>query len=99
LAVVADFTRVIPELKSKSLLFVHLTFWLTALLCTLLVLTWKKQAEATVTMEASTWQLNWKAGLIWATIPVLLFALAKMSVSMHSEPLPGSHLRFDAAQK
>ena len=96
LAIVADFTRVLPVLKSKGVLFVHVTFWLTAMLCTFIVLTLRQAAIVPLSSAGSAWQLNWKFGLLWAAVPLLLFALARLSVGMHSEPLPGSHLRFEA---
>jgi hypothetical protein len=94
-AVIADFTRAFPGMKSKSVLFVHVTFWLTAMLCTLIVFVLPKRAEEKAVTTAFAWRLSWKYGLIWATIPLLLFALAKLSLGMHSEPLPGSQLRFE----
>ncbi len=97
IALVADFTRVIPDLKSKGVLFVHFTFWLTAMLCTWIVLTLRQAANVPTTAAAGAWQLNWRFGLLWVMVPLLLFVLARLSVGMHSEPLPGSRLRFEAA--
>lgn len=96
IALVADFTRALPGMKSKGVLFVHLTFWLTALACTFIVLRLRQDATITIQSESLTWQLNWKFGLSWALIPLLIFVLARLSVRMHTEPLPGSHLRFAA---
>lgn len=95
-ALVVDFTRALPSLKARGVLFVHLTFWLTALLCAFIVLTLRQVAAVPVINESRTWQLNWKFALWWAAMPLLLFALARFSVSMHNEPLPGSRLRFEA---
>ncbi len=97
LAVVADLTRVIPVLKSKGVLYVHVTFWLTALLCTGIVLTLRKGASAmteAVAFDDAGWRLQWRYWLCWAAVPLLIFALAKFTMAMHTEPLPGSHLRF-----
>lgn len=96
IALVADFTRALPVMKSKGVLFVHLTFWLTAMLCTLIVLTLQQNATKPSIIEADAWQLNWKFGLLWVAVPLMIFLLARVSVGMHSEPLPGSHLRFES---
>jgi uncharacterized membrane protein len=101
LAVVADFTRVVPVLKHKGVLYVHLTFWLTALLCTGIVLLLRREtteARETVTSEHPAWRWSWRYAACWLVVPLLLFALAKFTLAMHSEPLPGSHRRFEAVQ-
>ena len=97
LAVVADFARVVPALKSKGVLYVHLTFWLTALFCTGIVVALRKEmptVEKTVAGDDVSWRLHWKDAVCWLFVPLLLFALAKFTLAMHAEPLPGSHLRF-----
>ncbi|MBL8207203.1 MAG: hypothetical protein JNM09_23420 [Blastocatellia bacterium] len=97
LAVVADFARVIPVLKSKGVLYVHLTFWLTALLCTGMVLMRRREIakeSATVASDQVAWRLGWRYVSCWLVVPLLLFGLAKLTMAMHTEPLPGSHLRF-----
>lgn len=97
LAVVADFTRVIPVLKSKGVLYVHVTFWLTALLCTMIVLLLRKGTAAmkdAVASDDTSWRLKWQYGICWLAVPLLIFTLAKLTMAMHTEPLPGSHLRF-----
>ena len=99
LAVVADFTRALPSLKGRGVLFVHLTFWLTALVCSLLVL-WLSEKSAAefsedgVAADDVAWVLGRRYWWCWAIIPVLLFVLAKLTVALHAQPLPGSHLRF-----
>lgn len=97
LAVVADFARVVPGLKSKGVLYVHVTFWLTAVVCTLIALLLRKVTSPkleTMAFEDAAWKLNWKHGVCWLAVPLLLFALAKITMGMHTDPLPGSHLRF-----
>jgi hypothetical protein len=101
LAVVADFTRALPALKSRSVLFVHLTFWLTAFVCTLIVLRLSGKSEVDfseggMAADEVVWVLGWKYWWGWAMVPILLFVLAKLSMAMHDQPLPGSHLRIGA---
>jgi hypothetical protein len=99
LAVVGDFARVIPVLKSKGVLYVHVTFWLTALGCTTLVVLLRRAAlsiEDAVANNDATWRLSWKYAACWLLVPLLLLALAEGTLALHAEPLPGSHLRFAA---
>ncbi|HEX4946227.1 MAG TPA: hypothetical protein VFZ34_06175 [Blastocatellia bacterium] len=100
LAVVADFTRVIPVLKNKGVLYVHVTFWLTALLCTVLVIALRAASSPVsdaVARDDAAWRLGWKYALGWLAVPLLLFALAKFTLALHTEPLPGSRTRFETA--
>lgn len=100
LAVVAALTQAFPELKTRGVLFVHLTFWLTACLCSLLVLLLRHdtQVELSEIMSADDrgWRPGWRYLSVWVMMPLLLLLLARMSTAMHSEPLPGSHSRFAA---
>jgi hypothetical protein len=99
LAVVGDFVRVIPVLKSAGVLYVHVTFWLTALGCTTRVVLLRRAAlpiEDAVASNDAAWRLSWKYAACWLRVPLLLLALAKGTLALHAEPLPGSHLRFAA---
>jgi len=101
IAIVADFTRAFPAMKVRGVLFVHLTFWLTALICTLIVLSLGANAvvvNGPALAEDDRWRLGWKHWALWALVPVLIFALARLSVASHAGPLPGSHLRFEATR-
>jgi hypothetical protein len=96
---VADFARVIPVLKSKGVLYVHVTFWLTALVCTTLVVLLRRAAlpiEDVVASNDAAWRLSWKYAACWLLVPLLLLVLATGTLALHAEPLPGSHLRFAA---
>lgn len=97
LALVGDFTRALPVLKNRGVLFVHVSFWLTALACSALVL-WLQPvaaaAPATVPANSTSWRMSRWYWLAWLGVPLLLFIVAKLTVAMHSEPLPGSHTRW-----
>ncbi|MDX2032696.1 MAG: hypothetical protein SF339_18615 [Blastocatellia bacterium] len=96
IAIVADFTQAFPVLKMRGVFFVHLTFWLTALACTLLALALRADPVPAETLSADDpqWLPGRKHALLWALALVLIFALAKAAVASHDGPLPGSHLRF-----
>lgn len=101
-ALVADFTRAFPAMKTRAVFFVHLTFWLTALACTLIALALPASGGTAVSDTLSAddprWRPGWKHALLWALVPALIFALARAAVASHQGPLPGSHLRFEAPE-
>ena len=88
-----------PHLKSRGLVFVHASFWLTGIVCTWLAL---RQSGAPVTWTTANpvgpddvrWRLGWRHGLLWALTPVLIAALTAVTISMHDEPMPGHRVRF-----
>jgi hypothetical protein len=96
-----DFTRALPNFKHRAVLFVHLSFWLTAALCTGLLLALRgepvKAAEPAVAAESGSWRLGKVFWLVVAGLPVLLFLLAKLTLAMHDGPLPGSQVRWPGA--
>ena len=100
LFVVGDFTRVVSQLQSKGVLAVHVGFWLTALLMTLLVI--RLHASAPCNLESGQSRdaadPGWRAGrrllVVLLLVPLLIFGLAKLTLATHTEPLPGSHQRF-----
>ena len=42
----------------------------------------------------NTWLPGWKYGILWTLMPILIGALAALSIAMHDTPLPGSQPRF-----
>lgn len=102
LFIIADFVQAFPALKTKGGLFVHTTFWLTAMGCSLIALRLRSEPAPAMqrSINAPTYPDDkvWLPGrahwLIWALIPVLIFTLSKLSVATHDAPLPNSHQRF-----
>ncbi|MFN6204103.1 MAG: hypothetical protein ACK496_16725 [Acidobacteriota bacterium] len=105
-----DFTRVISHLQSKGVLSVHVGFWSTAVLITLLVVTLPHAVAAAAgprhDFTAVHW-LDWRQRrrllLGWILVPLFLFGLAKLTLATHGTPdgsqrngLPGYHQRFGA---
>ena len=96
--VLAAFMQAFPSLTRKGALFVHVTFWLTGLACTFLVLALSPKPaprEATTEPESRSWRPGWRMGLVVLLVPALVLLLAWLSVASHAEPLGGSHLRFE----
>ncbi len=97
-AVVGASAQALPRMAEKGIFFVHTTFWITGGLCSLLLLClsvdpWWRPSAALGPGD-SYWHVSaryWIGGLL---VPLLLLALAYLSISSHAEPLPGNHLRF-----
>src|SRR5262249_16287647 len=96
--ILAAFMQAFATLKQRGPLLVHVTFWLTGIACTFLVLmlpekpapiAWKMAGP-----EDRSWRPGWVQGVVWALMPGLILLLAWLSVRSHEGPLPGSHLRF-----
>jgi hypothetical protein len=96
-AVVAALLQALPGIGRKGPLFVHATFWLTATLCTLVVVCLPAEARAVSQGEPATalvWRPGWRLAILWGCVPALILLLAYLTCSTHEEPLPGSRQRF-----
>jgi hypothetical protein len=96
--VIAAFMQAFPGLRHKGVLLVHVTFWITATVASLIVLALPAEpiapAEPVRDPRDRLWLPGWKHWLLWALVPVLVLLLARLSVAIHPSPLEGSHLRF-----
>jgi hypothetical protein len=88
-----------PRMDHKGVFFVHTTFWITAGLCSLIVLMLSDKPVLQPEAQLASSDQLWKPGiwhcLSWLLIPVLIFILAYLTTSLSDEPLSGSHLRFE----
>lgn len=93
-----DFTQALPAMRSKTVLLVHLSFWLTAIGCAWLAITIyasMMHTEAkTRSAEDAVWLRDRAIRLGWLLVPLLLGALAWLTLATHDAPLPGSQSRF-----
>ncbi len=100
-AIVGAFAQALPRMAGKGIFFVHTTFWLTAGICSLIVVALSDKTrppESQLPASDPSWKPNprsW-AALLW--IPALIILLAWLTVSSHDEPLSGSHLRFERTE-
>jgi len=99
IAIAGAFTQALPGMAGKGVFFVHVTFWITAGICSLIVLGLSGKAKAVSEAHITASDQFWKPGLrywiSWLLVPVLIIMLAYLTVASHDEPLPGSHLRFE----
>jgi hypothetical protein len=97
IAVVGAFTQAFPAMAGKGVFFVHVTFWITGGICSLIVLGLsgnKPQSEAQIATSDKFWKSGIRHWISWLLIPALIVLLAYLTVSAHNKPMPGSHLRF-----
>jgi len=98
LFVVADLTKSVSLLHHKSVLSVHVSFWITALLITLLLLLtdWPVRAlpSPAVPPTGSQWVPGRGMLLAWLAVPILLLLLTAFLLTTRRGSLPGSHQRF-----
>ena len=99
--VLGAFTQALPRMSSRAALLVHMSFWLSAGLCSLIVLSLGGRAgESTTEMREpsdTSWRLGRRYWIGMCLLPVFLYPVAYLTVASHAEPLPGSHLRFAPA--
>jgi len=97
-AVAGAFVQAFPGMAAKGVFFVHTTFWITAGLCSIIVMALSGKPGYRPDMQLAVSNECWKPGkrylIVWLLVPLLIIALSYLTVSAHSEPLPGSHLRF-----
>ena len=101
-AILGAFTQALPRVADKGVFFVHTTFWITGGLCSLLLLylsvdPWWHPAAA-LGSDDVFWNVRLKHGLSSLLVPLLLLALAYLTVSAHTDPLSGSHRRFPTTE-
>jgi len=97
LFIVGDFTRVVSHLNTRGILSVHVGFWLTGILITCLAICYRAEPALPVKEVAAT-DYSWRPGVKliigWLLVPLLIVGLTKLTLSTHTDPLPGSRQRF-----
>lgn len=98
IAIAGAFTQALPGMARKGAFFVHVTFWITGGICSLIVLVLSGKSRYQPDSQVPASDFFWKSGLrhwiSWLLIPVLIILLAYLTVLSHDEILSGSHLRF-----
>lgn len=93
-----DFTQAFPAMKERSVLLVHVSFWLTALACTWLTIVLPAPADERegepCNAEVPVWTRGRFFWLAWMLVPLLILVLAWLTLGTHDAPLPGSQKRF-----
>jgi hypothetical protein len=91
--------RAMTWIDSKGVFFVHASFTITALICTVIAvsrtsttLSWSRAEPAAP--EDARWRLSWRYGVLWALVPAYLAVLTAVTMTMHDGPGVGARLRF-----
>jgi len=100
-AIVGAFMQAFPAMANKGTFFVHVTFWMTAGICSLIVLGLRgkppSQAEAQWAASDPSWKLGVRYWMSLVLVLVFVLVLGYLTASLSEEPLPGSNLRFEDA--
>jgi len=100
-AVAGAFMQAFPAMANKGTFFVHVSFWITAGICSLIVLSLRAtpnaEADALWTASDPSWRLGMKywTGLVLSLVLVLV--LGYLTAFLSDKPLPSSNLRFGNA--
>jgi hypothetical protein len=103
IAVIGAFIQAFPNMARKGVFFVHVTFWVTAGISSLIVLSFSGKPKFFSESQLTASDYSWKPGkryfISLLIIPALIFLLAYLTVSLDEKPLSGSHLRFEKTQQ
>jgi hypothetical protein len=98
IAIAGAFTQALPAMAGKGVFFVHVTFWITGGICSLIVLGLPgrpiSQSEVEITASDQYWKAGGRYWISWLLVPILIILLAYLTTAAQDEPLPGHHLRF-----
>ena len=101
ISVLAAFTQALPGMASRGVFLVHVSFWLTAGLSSLIVVGMTERPQGGVGASRVGPDAPWRFGpRFWGAlclVPLLLYVTARLTVASHDGPLPGSQSRFSPA--
>lgn len=97
-SVIAALTQALPGMSSKGVFLVHVSFWITAGVCSLIVVVLREETTYEVAeprpASDTSWRLGWRGWACLCFVPLLLYAVGYLTVASHDKSLPGSQLRF-----
>ena len=97
-SVIAALTQALPGMSSKGVFLVHVSFWITAGVCSLIVVVLREETTYEVAeprpASDTSWRLGWRGWACFCLVPLLLYAVGYLTVASHDKSLPGSQLRF-----
>ncbi len=90
--------QALPAMSSKATFIVQVSFWITAGVCSLIVLALSGRAVDEPSklwpVSADSWRLGRRFWIVLCLTPLLLLGVAWMTRASHREALPDSHTRF-----
>ncbi|HQR07888.1 MAG TPA: hypothetical protein PLN21_13755 [Gemmatales bacterium] len=99
-SVLAAFLQAYPHMNTPGTLWVHITFWITAIIVNVLTILQPKPSPVIETLDTHAYSDTfWRPGLMfWVLVILIPFVIAGLTygtTGMHGHPLHGSHLRFE----
>ena len=98
IAIVGAFMQAFPGMANRGVFFVHVTFWITGGICSLIVLGLSgeptPQPETQISSSDRFFGPGKRYWISWLLAAVLIILLAYLTILSHHEPLSGSHMRF-----
>ena len=97
-AVLGAFTQALPVLSGRGVFLVQTSFWITAALCSLIVVNLRDRPQEQPVQPRGPsdlfWRMGWRFWVCLCLVPLVLYVVASLTVASHKEPLPGSQVRF-----
>jgi hypothetical protein len=91
-----------PRLAGRDEFFVHASFWITGAICSLVILSLHDRVGPEPAPTHTAADAHWRLGPgYWVPlllVPLLIGALAHLTIGSHEQELPGSHRRFAPVQ-
>lgn len=98
-AVVGALLQAFPRISSSNVFFVHVTFWVTASICSLIVVCLPPVAvqdrSGDLPPSDGSWTLGTRFWTCCLLTLVFVLVLAQLTVLSHEDDLSGSHRRFE----
>lgn len=100
ISVMAAFLQAYPHMNRPGTLWVHITFWITAIIVSVLTIMQPKPSPVIETVDTHAYSDSyWRPGLafwiLMILVPFVIAGLTYGTTAMHAHPLSGSHLRFE----
>lgn len=101
ICVVGDLTRALPFFAREGVFSVHLTFWYTACIASLLALSINDRPPAktaeSIAAHDRYWLPTWRHLLFWLAVPVAIAGVTAITLATHEGPRGGARERFEPA--
>jgi len=96
--VIGAFMQAMPGMAGRGVFLVHVSFWITAGLASLIAVSLTDKAGpgplGTHGSSEASWRLGWRFWACLCLVPLLLYITACLTLASHEGPLPYSQVRF-----
>jgi hypothetical protein len=95
--VIGAFMQAMPGMSGRGVFLVHASFWITAGLASLIVVSLTDKTGPGPLEPARPSEASWRLWACLCLVPLLLYIVAYLTVASHDGPLPGSQVRFSGS--